>query len=195
MGYWLQFARGVKNMITTMGDHYHYMLPQERAAMRKALGEMAILTILSILIPWMLGWDDDDDEKYAKLREKQGGPLGSENFQFGGWLANHALYQTLSVAQENTQFYDLSFYSSMASNFNLANGPTLKAYGKVLDDIIGMATGEDNAYYKKDVGPYAWQKAESAKIFNHLGKMFALTGKNIDPAQATKDFISAENIY
>jgi hypothetical protein len=195
MGYWLQFARGLKNLITTMGDHYHYMLPQERAAMRKALGEMAILTILSILIPWMLGWDDDDDEKYAKLRERQGGPLGSENFQFGGWLANHALYQTLSVAQENTQFYDLSFYSSMASNFNLANGPTLKAYGKILDDVYGMVTGEDNAYYKKDVGPYPWQKAESAKIFNHLGKMFALTGKNIDPAQATKDFISAQNIY
>jgi hypothetical protein len=83
----------------------------------------------------------------------------------------------------------------MASNFNLANGPTLKTYGKILDDISGMITGDDAAYYKKDVGPYSWQKAESAKIYNHLGKAFALSGKNIDPAQATKDFVSAENIY
>jgi hypothetical protein len=195
MGYWLQFAKGLIKLLTTMGDHYHFMVPQEKAAMRKALAEMAILVILSVLIPWMLGWDPDDDEKYEKLRERQGGPLGSDKFQFGGWMANHALYQTLSVAQENTQFYNLGFYSSMASNFNLANGPTLKTYGKILDDITGMVTGDDSAYYKKDVGPYSWQKAESAKIFNHLGKAFALSGKNIDPAQATKDFVSAENIY
>ena len=194
MGYYIQSIKGLIKLIKTMGDHYHFMIPQEKAAMRKVITEMALMTILSILVPWMLGWDEDDEEKYAKLRERQGGPLGSENFQLGGWLANHALYQTLSVANENAQFYDLSFYSSMSSNFNLANGPTIQTYGKILENLLGMITGDESAYYKKDVGPYSWQKAESAKIYNFLGKAFALSGKNIDPAQATKDFISMENL-
>jgi hypothetical protein len=193
MGYWIQSITGVIRLVRTMGDHYHFMLPQEKAAMRKVVAEMAIMAILSMLVPWMLGWDEDDDEKYAKLRERQGGPLGSDKFQFGGWLANHLLYQTLSVANENAQFYDLGFYSGMSSNFNLANGPTIETYGKILENLYGMVTGQESAYYKKDVGPYPWQKAESAKIYNFLAKAFALSGKNIDPAQAIKDVISIEN--
>jgi hypothetical protein len=58
-----------------------------------------------------------------------------------------------------------------------------------------MVQGDDSAYYSKDVGPYSWQKAESAKILNHIGKAFALTGKTIDPSKAIQDFVSAENIY
>ena len=148
------------------------------------------------MIPLLFGWDGDDDDKYEKLRKRQGGPLGSDDFEMGGWLANHLLYQTMSVASENMQYYKVGFYSDMLSNFNLANGPSLQTYGKILGDVIMMVSPDDDAaYYSKDVGPYPWQKAESAKILNHVAKAFALTGKTLDPSKAIQDFISAENIY
>lgn len=196
MGYWIQSTRALAKLLVTTGKHWHFMRPSEKGAVYKALTEMALLTILSALIPMLFGWDGDDDEKYEKLRKRQGGPLGSDDFQMGGWLANHLLYQTMSVASENMQYYKVGFYSDMLSNFNLANGPSLQTYGKILGDIIIMVSPNDEAaYYKKDVGPYSWQKAESAKILNHIGKAFALTGKTIDPSKAIQDFISAENIY
>ena len=195
MGYWIQTARALAKLLVTVGKHWHYMRPSEKGAVFKALTEVALLTILSALIPMLFGWDGDDDDKYEKLRKRQGGPLGSDDFQMGGWLANHLLYQTMSVASENMQYYKVGFYSDMLSNFNLANGPSLQTYGKILGDVIGMVSQDDSAYYSKDVGPYPWQKAESAKILNHVGKAFALTGKTLDPSKAIQDFISAENIY
>jgi hypothetical protein len=195
MGYWIQSARALSKMLVTYGKHWHYMRPSEKGAVYKALTEIALLTILSALIPMLFGWDGDDDDKYEKLRERQGGPLGSKDFKAFGWLANHLLYQTMSVASENSQYYKVGFYSDMLSNFNLANGPSLQTYGKILGDVIMMVQGDDSAYYSKDVGPYSWQKAESAKILNHIGKAFALTGKTIDPSKAIQDFVSAENIY
>jgi len=195
MGYWIQSARALAKLLVTTGKHWHFMRPSEKGAVYKALTEMALLTILSALIPMLFGWDGDDDDKYEKLRKRQGGPLGSDDFEMGGWLANHLLYQTMSVASENMQYYKVGFYSDMLSNFNLANGPSLQTYGKILGDIINMVTDDDAAYYKKDVGPYSWQKAESAKILNHVAKMFSLTGKTLDPSKAIQDFKSAENIY
>ena len=195
MGYWIQSARALQKLLITTGKHWHYMRPSEKGAVFKALTEVALLTILSALIPMLFGWDGDDDDKYEKLRKRQGGPLGSDDFQMGGWLANHLLYQTMSVASENMQYYKVGFYSDMLSNFNLANGPSLQTYGKILGDVIMMVSDDDAAYYSKDVGPYPWQKAESAKILNHVGKAFALTGKTLDPSKAIQDFISAENIY
>ena len=195
MGYWVQSARALAKLLITFGKHWHYMRPSEKGATYRALTEMALLFILSALIPMIFGWDDDDDDKFEKLRKRQGGPLGSEDFQLGGWLANHLLYQTMAVASENSQFYKVKFYSGMLSNFNLANGPSLEAFGKILGDVVGMISKDDAAYYKKDIGPYPWQKAESAKIWNHFGKAVALTGKTIDSAKLNQDFQSAENLY
>ena len=195
MGYWIQTAKGIANLCITMGKHWHYMRPSEKGAIYKALTEVALLFILSALMPMIFGWEDDDDDRYEKLRKRQGGPLGSEDFQLGGWLANHLLYQTMAVASENSQFYKVKFYSGMLSNFNLANGPSLEAFGKILGDVVGMVSNDDSAYYKKDIGPYSWQKAESAKIWNHFGKAVALTGKTVDSAKEIQDFKSAENIY
>lgn len=194
MGYWIQSARNLSKLLITMGKHWHFMRPSEKGALYKSLTEIALLTILSALIPMLFGWDDDDEDRYAKLRKRQGGPLGSKDFEFAGWFANHLLYQTMTVASENTQFYKIDLYSDMMSNFNLANGPSLETYGKIISDIIMMLEGDEGAYYKKDVGPYSWQKKESAKILNHIGKAFSLTGKTRDPQKAIQDFKSAENI-
>jgi len=194
MGYWINTLDAAIQMIRSGGKHMHTMLPQQKRAVYKSLAETAILMIASMVIPSILGWDDDDEDRYEKLRERQGGPLGSDKFKLGGWMANHILYQSLSVSSENSQFYTVKFYSEMLSDFNLANGPTLETYAKMLENFKLWITDDPGAYYKKDVGPYPWQKAESAKIANNLGKAFALTGKNIDPAKAVQDFISIQTI-
>ena len=57
-----------------------------------------------------------------------------------------------------------------------------------------MATGDDSARYKQDVGPYPWQTEESLKIWNHVGGIFGLKGKNYSPIQAIKSFETYENL-
>jgi hypothetical protein len=44
-----------------------------------------------------------------------------------------------------------------------------------------IVTGNDKALYKQEVGPYSWQKEGSYKIWNHIGQIFGLSGKNVIP--------------
>jgi hypothetical protein len=49
--------------------------------------------------------------------------------------------------------------------------------------------GEDeDLYYKKDTGPYPWQKEGSAKIWNHFGTMVGFSGSQVDPVKGLQSF-------
>jgi hypothetical protein len=49
-----------------------------------------------------------------------------------------------------------------------------------------MITGSDKAIYKQDSGPYSWQEKGDYKLWNHLGSIFGLSGKNASPYWAIK---------
>jgi hypothetical protein len=49
-----------------------------------------------------------------------------------------------------------------------------------------MATGDDKARYKADVGPYPWQKEGDYKLWNHIFSLFGVKGKTYDPAHAIR---------
>jgi hypothetical protein len=57
-------------------------------------------------------------------------------------------------------------------------GRHLDLYLKIFKDLGYMLTGSDKAIYKQEVGPYSWQEEGRYKLWNHLGGIFGLSGKN-----------------
>ena len=62
----------------------------------------------------------------------------------------------------------------------------LDLYLKIFQDLAYMMTGNDKAIYKQEVGPYSWQKEGKYKLWNHLGRIFGVAGKNASPYWALK---------
>jgi hypothetical protein len=99
--------------------------------------------------------------------------------------------------RENEMFNPVFGYSEMSDlleNSTIATGPTIKLYGKIFQDVIYWATDNEKAYYKQDVGPYSWQEKGEFKLWNHLGSIFGLKGKNYDPIWAIKKAEMFENL-
>jgi hypothetical protein len=61
-------------------------------------------------------------------------------------------------------------------------------------DLFHMATGDDSAIYKQDVGPYFWQEEGDYKLWNHIGGIFGVRGKNYDPIHAIKSRETFQNL-
>jgi hypothetical protein len=56
---------------------------------------------------------------------------------------------------------------------------TVVLYTKIGQDLYNIAEGnEKEARYSQDIGPYDWQKEGQYKLWNHLGAMYGLKGKN-----------------
>ena len=65
-------------------------------------------------------------------------------------------------------------------------GVTLKQPMDFLDHLVGYMTDDKGAFYKKDAGPYSFQKQDSPKFINDAAKIFGITGSQIDPVKALK---------
>ena len=112
--------------------------------------------------------------------------MRQERYGAGGWLANHALYQLMMVQRENQSFIPLpgvgaDEWLDFTETSSIVVGPTLSLYSKLVEDLGMIVTGNDKALYKQEVGPYSWQKEGSYKIWNHIGQIFGLSGKNVIP--------------
>jgi len=149
-----------------------------------------------MLLPSLLGgWDDDDEERYEKLRERSGalpltGVYEDDRYPFdtGGFLSLHALNLVFQVRSETEQFVPV-LPSSLKNQFNslidlksLALGPTAEKYVGLLNDFSGTIMGDDRQYYKRRAGAFEWQQPGENKLWNHLGKMIGITGSNVAPA-------------
>jgi hypothetical protein len=150
---------------------------------------------------FIFGYDDKDPDRFAKLRDKSG-PVGSEDFRMAGFISNHALSLTMKVQNENESFiplpkYGLADYTKLSDVGSIAFGPTLVSYAQIFTDLAAHAApGEDpSLYYKKDMGPYFWQKEGSAKFWNHLLKPAGITGTDVEPILGIERFESVTNKF
>jgi hypothetical protein len=66
--------------------------------------------------------------------------------------------------------------------FNLG----LKTPVSALKHTYGAAVGDPGAFYKKDSGPYFYQKKGGSKAIADIAKVFGFTGSTIDPVKAMK---------
>ena len=173
-------------------DYQHYapiMTNQEKGAMRKTFIEGMGFMVMALALGLIFGYEPDDEDRFNKMRERQK--------TWGGWMTNQMLYLTIMTKRENEMFNPIFGYSEMSDlleNSTIATGPTIKLYGKILQDMIYWSTGNDKAYYKQDVGPYSWQEDGDFKFWNHLGSIFGLKGKNYDPIWAIKKAEMFENL-
>jgi hypothetical protein len=172
------------------------MSPKEAASLKRMTVEIGLIMAISAIAVMMFGYDDDDKDRFAKLRAKSGA-LGDEDFHLDGWLSNHALTLLLKTQSENQSFIPLpglglQSYIDLASTTSIAFGPTITASATLLTDLTMHAMpGEDESlFYERDTGPYSWQKEGSAKIWNHLATTAGFSGSQIEPVKGLESFES-----
>ena len=208
MGFYIEFAKFMTDLVRYKGKNLSWMKPSEKTAVYKMLTEGVMLYLTTALLGLLFGWDPDDEDRYAKLREKSGALpfLGltetaeqtGREFDLLGYTELHALHMMMQVRGENEQFNPLfgglSQYTSLLDLKSIALGPTTDTYQKIITDMTRLANGDPKAYYTRRIGAYTWQQKEEAKVKNRIAKLLGLTGKVLDPADAIQGFQQWQSI-
>jgi len=192
-GYYITAFVGMKNLVTDMKNYWPLMKKEEKIAIKKVLAEGLYLVALALAVTFIFGYDPGDEDRFDKMRQRE------EDYGKLGWAANHMLYQLMMIRKENEAFVPLpgvglNEWLEFTDNTTIVTGPTLGLYSDMFMDIIYLLTGSEKAYYKREVGPYEWQKEESWKFWNHLGSTFGIKGKTAEPIWAIKKAEQFENL-
>ena len=193
-GYYRDAVMTLGETIRTLGKNIAFMSPKEAASLKRMAVEIALIMAISAAAVMLFGYDDDDEDRFEKLRAKSGA-LGDEDFKLDGWLSNHALTLLLKTQAENQSFIPLpglglNNYIDLVGTTSIAFGPTITAGAQLITDLSKHAMpGEDETlYYKRDTGPYWYQKEGSAKIWNHLFTTAGFSGSQIEPIKGLQSF-------
>lgn len=195
-GYYVEAVQSLGRIITSLGHHATQLAPSERRALFKTLVDVVQIMAISAIAALLFGYDDDDEDRFKKLKAKSGA-LGEDDFRLDGWLSNHALSLLLKTQAENQSFIPLpglglNNYIDFTSSTSIAFGPTITSGAKLLNDITQHALPGDHEdlYYKRDTGPYSWQKKGEAKIWNHLFSMLGFSGSQVSPVKGIESWES-----
>lgn len=199
-GYYVTMLKSVYRAMKTGGQYWGYMTEEEKKSYVKFIAEVAGILVISMIIAPLLGWDPDDPDRYEKMRERSGNlpfPFVEEDpehpFQSMGYLENHMLKLALDVRSESEAFLPwpgigLDHYSKTFTDLSsIGSGPTIKTYKELFELAIDEISGDPYGRYKKDVGPYDWQKENGSKFVTELAKAIGFTGSTIDPVTNLKN--------
>ena len=184
-GYYItSFMAGYK-LLKSWGNYYNYMDEQDKADVKRMLSEGFTTLLLALGALLIFGYDDDDEDRFEKMKERSG-PAFTPDFKLRGYMTNHMLFLLLGVHQETSTYapipgLGLDEYSKFLSVTSTSFNSTIKVYMKIFEDIVNTSIMNDSAFYKRDVGPYPWQKEGSAKIITHMLSAFGLSGRTGDP--------------
>jgi hypothetical protein len=212
MGFHVEAMRALFRGIQSRGEYFTFLSPSEKAALWKTTMDVAYLILFSMAISMIFGFDEDDEDKFEKLRDRSG-PLPffgvSENeadFKLGGWLTNHALLMTMQLKNETVQWLPLpglgaDNYLEMLKMDAIAMKNTLDNYKKMGGALILVSgnalfgTDSTKAYWDQREGPYSWMQEgeEGSKALSYFFRSFGVTGKSLDPAQATTNWVKSAN--
>jgi len=202
-GYYITAIQALMHMVKSKFKYMPAMKSREMRAFQKVGLEMGLLMMVNmIILPLVFGWDDDDEERYAKLREKSGALPGlftheqDEEFHLGGWLSNHALSLAMNIRAENESFvplpgFGLDDYKRSLDTKSVAMSPTVNMWLTMINDVSQLL--DDKGYYQREVGPYTWQDEGGSKFINHMMKSIGVTGSTTSPVMAIKNFQGAKN--
>ena len=185
----------IPKLLTSLGKEYKFLSPMEQANVRKLVGELLLIAALMASAALVFGWDSDDEDRYEKLRQRSGAlplPFTTDDpnhpFKPLGWVSNQLLALTLNVTAENAQWLSPTYYTELLEWKTIAAGPTIENVAKIFKDLSNTITGNDRAYYKRDMGPYDWQQKGSNKVWAHTASIFGLTGSFLDPVKGVKNY-------
>ena len=193
-GYYRDAVLTVARTIYNLGRNIPYMSNEEKANFRRMLADIAHILVIAGIVALLFGYDDDDEDRFEKLRQKSGA-LGDEDFRLDGWLSNHALTLLIKTQAENESFIPLpglglNSYLDLAGTTSIAFGPTVTAAAKLLTDITmhAMPGDDETLYYQRDTGPYWYQKEGEAKIFNHFFTTAGFSGSQVQPIKGLESY-------
>jgi hypothetical protein len=203
MGWYLEGMRNIYRLIRTQGQYRHMMDTREKLLTFRMFVEMFTLYGMIALLPFLFGYDPDDEDRYRKLREKSG-PMPflfapeDDRYEFNlkGWLENHALLMMIQVRSENELFNPIlgrRELLNMAKLESIAIGATVEKWSDAITDLYRLATGDERAFYKRDVGPYEWQKEGSPKVLKDILSTYGFTGSTLSPEEYLKTITSIRN--
>ena len=181
-GKYITFLQNGVKLIRDGRNYWPIMTQDEKSAFYEIVTEGMLIALSSLAIIFLFGFSGDDEDRFQKLKEREA------KYGYAGWVANHMLYQVMMVQKENSTMTPLGVgeWLDFTKTSNIVMGPTLDLYLKIFKDLGYMLTGSDKAIYKQEVGPYSWQEEGKYKLWNHLGSIFGLSGKNASPYWAIK---------
>lgn len=187
-GYYTSVLKTAKDFFKYGVGNYNMMSLDEKRNFLKFVSDIAHQVVLFSMLGLVFGYDGDDEERFEKMR-KRSGALNEDDYNFQGWLFNHGIVVMLGTLNETQQFSSWSQVKATGRNIIMPDaiyGVTLKQPMDFLDHLVGYMTDDKGAFYKKDAGPYSFQKQDSPKFINDAAKIFGITGSQIDPVKALK---------
>jgi hypothetical protein len=207
-GYYRSVLQVAKGFAKYGVKNYYWMSDEQRSNLLKFTSDMAHQMALLFILTAVFGYNDSDPDRFEKMRQRSGA-LNEEDFNLQGWLFNHGLVATLGTLTETETFGSWSPVTMGADgDLDVAilgrNWKTLKnTAGQMLDprtlyattikrqlELLGHVSqfiDDDPAgFYKKDAGPYWFQKEGSPKFLNDAGGILGFTGSQVDPVKALK---------
>jgi len=195
-GYYITTLKFIKEAITSKGQKFKYMTAQEKVDLKRTGADALFIIGLALVAGLLFGYDDDDEDRWKKLQTKSGA-LFTDEFNPGGFMANHALYLMLGVQSETSAFipiskvgdvnFGLDDYTSFLTGSSVAFGNTLVLYASMMQDILNFITFNDVARYKREAGPYWWQQKDELKVWGHALKAVGITGTSGNPETLLKN--------
>lgn len=162
-----------------------FMSKDQATGVRKTLTHIASVIIMQYLLRSLWGYDDDDLVKTKDAVKKRSGDLNSDNFSFWGWTQNQALVVTLGTLTEIETWSNPNLFIPQLKDQYLSWGPIYDRGVKMPWEIIkhtgGAIVGNEKSFYKRDMGPYWFQKEGSAKVWVDIANLFGLSGNTVSP--------------
>ena len=183
---------------------------EEKINAKKFAADAALQMLMSYVLVSVFSWfGAEDPDKYKKMKERSGA-LNEEDFKLDGWIFNHTLVAVLATLSETETFGVLNpvEYNAKKGEWNFSFGrKSLKQAGSTLKNMgdpngLWNTTGQkmfdaysnfalyledkDNAYWKKDTGPYWFQKSGEPKFWKDIFSIFGFTGTQVSPAEAAE---------
>ena len=199
-GYYIKTFQAISHMVRTGTINLNHLPIAEKQALIKSLVEILKIILLKMAFGLVWGYDYDDEQKWAKIRERSGAmPIPylvdedySKDWNFGGWAANNALLLSLKVEQENVFFIPLfgyglkDMYNTLQPNSIALNGSVLRLLQ--LGELI--VTGDT---YAKDTGALTYKQEGEKKYWNIVAKMVGIKGHVLDTGTAIKNYETFKN--
>jgi LysM repeat protein len=199
-GFYVNSLQVIYRGLKSKGVEFQFMTEDEKADLRRAMAEGMIVTMSALLASLLFGYEDGDEDRWKKIKERSG-PINSDNFNTYGFLTNHALLLLLGVQAETGAFIPLpkitvngvsinlgaDDYSKLLTSTSTAFSNTVLTYMEIFGDILNFATASDANKYKKDVGPYWFQKKGENKIYKRVFSLLGFSGGTGDPETLLKN--------
>ena len=170
-GYYLETLNIISKEIeakAVLGE-YENLTESEKTALFKTIADFSIMALAWFLLHAVFGWDDDDEDKYDKIREND-------------WLTNQGLYQSARLLTESSTFLNPFQYKE----FILSEPFVAKTITDYLDLIIYTLNQEE---YEKNSGIYkAGESKAKAKLYKVTGVEKVIKGTG-DEQQQVLDYM------